>query len=169
MDYNNIKKLLDLYFEGETTLEQEKSLNLYFQQEDIHPELQKFQALFQFFRLEQSQQLDQSFDERLLQQLENLEAESERPKLRILPYLARIAAVITICLGSWWAYELSSTEVVAEEPQAIDWSKYEPKTEQEAYEITKMALLTASSKLNKGTSQAVQEFVKIDEVGKFFK
>ena len=167
MDYKQIKTILELYFEGETTLEQEADLKAYFQQETVHPELVKFQPLFQFFQIERSQQLDKSFDERLLKELETAEAKRFTVK-RLIPYAGRIAAAIAIIFGLLWAYD---QQVAPDQPkqQAIDWSKYEPETAEEAFSITSKALIQASTKLNKGAAQAAQEFIKIEEMGKFFK
>lgn len=167
MDYKQIRTILDLYFEGETTLEQEAELRAYFQQESVHPELVKFKPLFQFFHEEQLQQLDDSFDERLFKELETVEAKRFTLK-RLSPYLSRVAAAVAIVFGLLWAYD---QQVAPDQPkqQAIDWSKYEPETAEEAFSITSKALLQASSKLNGGAAQAVQEFTKIEEMGKFFK
>jgi tRNA G46 methylase TrmB len=45
----DIKALLEKYFEGLTSLEEEQALREYFQGEKIDPELKIYQPLFQFF------------------------------------------------------------------------------------------------------------------------
>lgn len=167
MDYNTIKKLLDQYFEGQTSLEEEEQLRTYFQQENIPDDLKAFQPLFHFFNFEQTQELDQDFDAKVLEQIQ-LEAENKPTIRRLLPYVRRIAAAVVLALGiAFIAYQYTMPEET--QKQAIDWSKYEPQTAEEAFKITKAALLRTSSKLNTGASQAAQEFTKIEEISKFFK
>ncbi len=45
---SDYSRLLDLYFEGETTLEQEESLRLYFKAGKIAPEHERFSVLFEY-------------------------------------------------------------------------------------------------------------------------
>ena len=52
MDYRSIAKLVDKYFLGETTLEEEALLKAYFSGEDIHESLLPYQSVFQFFSKE---------------------------------------------------------------------------------------------------------------------
>jgi hypothetical protein len=48
-DYKNINKLLDKYFEGLSTLENEKYLKQYFSSDMVAPEHKVYQAMFQKF------------------------------------------------------------------------------------------------------------------------
>jgi hypothetical protein len=50
----NINELLDLYFAGETTIEQERELKRYFASENILDEHKKYQPLFETFEVEKS-------------------------------------------------------------------------------------------------------------------
>ena len=167
MDYKNIKQTLDRYFEGETSLQEEAELRRYFNEAEIDPKLKVYQPLFQFFAQEQEQMPGQNFEENLLRKI-NLEEKPQAGIRRFIPMLSRVAAAVTLVLGMWWAY----TQYATPEPpkqQAIDWSQFEPETPQEALQITRAALQTASSKLNNGTVKAMMEFNKIDKVGKIFK
>ncbi|WP_298548030.1 hypothetical protein [uncultured Aquimarina sp.] len=49
MELSNIEKLLEKYFEGETTLSEEKELKVYFTGESVPAHLEKYKDLFQFF------------------------------------------------------------------------------------------------------------------------
>jgi len=49
MEYSKIKDLLDLYFKGNTTLDQEKSLRTYFNSEDVDVRLKPYTVLFKTF------------------------------------------------------------------------------------------------------------------------
>ena len=47
--FEEIKKLIDIYFEGETTLEQEEELRNYFTSDSIADDLKQYQAIFGYF------------------------------------------------------------------------------------------------------------------------
>ena len=49
MEYSKIKDLLDLYFKGNTTLDQEMSLRTYFNSEDVDDRLKPYTVLFNTF------------------------------------------------------------------------------------------------------------------------
>lgn len=54
MDTNNIKKLIDNYFEGNTSLEEEEILRDYFRQKNTAIELDSYKPIFRFFAEERS-------------------------------------------------------------------------------------------------------------------
>ncbi len=49
MELSDIEKLLEKYFEGETTISEEKELKAYFAGETVPSHLEKYQYLFQYF------------------------------------------------------------------------------------------------------------------------
>jgi len=49
MELSNIEKLLEKYFEGETTISEEKELKVYFTRETVPSHLKQYQDLFQYF------------------------------------------------------------------------------------------------------------------------
>jgi hypothetical protein len=55
MELARIEKLLEAYFEGNTTLAEEKSLRKYFTSGTVAPQLQKYQALFESFKIAQQE------------------------------------------------------------------------------------------------------------------
>ena len=55
MELGKIQKLLTRYFEGETTLSEEKKLQKYFSQKDIHPSVQQHTYLFKYFKNQRQQ------------------------------------------------------------------------------------------------------------------
>jgi len=52
MELSNIEKLLEKYFEGETTISEEKELKVYFTGETVPSHLERYKDLFQFFSAE---------------------------------------------------------------------------------------------------------------------
>ncbi|MEE9349752.1 MAG: hypothetical protein V3U80_06865 [Flavobacteriaceae bacterium] len=49
MDLHNIEKLLDKYFDGETSVKEEASLQKYFSQKDVPAHLKEYQTMFAYF------------------------------------------------------------------------------------------------------------------------
>ena len=54
MELSNIEKLLEKYFEGETTISEEKELKVYFTREIMPSHLEKYKSLFQYFSEEKT-------------------------------------------------------------------------------------------------------------------
>lgn len=54
MELSNIEKLLEKYFEGETTISEEKELKVYFTGENVPSHLERYRDLFQYFSKESS-------------------------------------------------------------------------------------------------------------------
>lgn len=52
MERVEINKILDRYFEGETSLQEEKRLRTYFNSEKVVPELEPYKAMFAFYENE---------------------------------------------------------------------------------------------------------------------
>lgn len=165
---NNLKidQLLDKYFAGETSLSEEQQLKNYFSGSDIAPDLKEYTPLFQYFSHAREQQLSNDFDDKLFQTIESLEQKEEaivKPiktaKIRKLnfKFASRIAAALLIALAAWWAYpEINKTQETA----AIDWSKYEVKTAEEAYNTTLMALTKTSYEMNVGAGKVATQMSK---------
>ena len=49
MELSNVEKLLEKYFEGETTLKEEQELRQYFLNDQVAPHLKQYESLFQYF------------------------------------------------------------------------------------------------------------------------
>lgn len=67
MDYKYIEQLLERYWEGETSTEEEGILKAFYRQQNLPPHLARYQSLFAYADREKEQTLDSSFDARLLQ------------------------------------------------------------------------------------------------------
>ena len=71
MNFRQIETLLEQYFSGETSLEDEKVLKEFFKGEDIPPHLQSLKTQFEFYSNESKNDfLDESFDKRILEMIE---------------------------------------------------------------------------------------------------
>ena len=148
MDYNNIRKLLEKYWEGKSSIQEEAHLRDFFAGTDVPEDLKSYQPLFQFFQMEQGKKLNGDFDKRLIQQLESSEKTSA--KVRSLPYyLVRITAVGLLLFS---VYFVSQQEPFKSD-NAIATS-YDEMSPEEVYAQTKKALMLVSAKLKKGTNVA---------------
>lgn len=167
MDYKIIKTLLDKYFDGETSLQEEQQLQAYFRQPEVHPSLRSYQPMFQFFHTEQERQLNMDFETRLLEKLQQM----EKPRVRVVQmrvWIARAAAVLILAAGIWWVYPKFQTQHQEPVAQTIDWSKYEPDTPEEAYQILKTSLHKVSTELNTGAEKAANEVMKVRKMNEVF-
>ena len=100
MDYKYIEQLLERYWQGETTLQEEDILRSFFSQADcpdIPESIRKFRPLF---LTEKEEPLGDDFDERILGMIE----EEGQPKAKIVTLTSRLmplfkaAAIVAIIL-----------------------------------------------------------------------
>lgn len=153
MDYNHISKLLERYFEGETTLVEERELRRYFSVGPVAEAHRPYRDLFRFFAAGQETALASEIAPDRAVPPANIR------RLRIRTAWWRAAAVIAIALGAWWLYPTTEPQ-----PTAIDWSQYEPASVEEAFRLTSDALKSASAKLNYGAKEAAREVSKMKKV-----
>ncbi|MBO4891441.1 MAG: pyruvate ferredoxin oxidoreductase [Prevotella sp.] len=96
MDYKYIEQLLERYWEGETTLQEEAILRAFFSQEDVPANLMKYKSLFGCGLQEET--LGDEFDARILSNI------GEEPKAKVVTLVSRLkplfkaAAIVAILL-----------------------------------------------------------------------
>lgn len=61
MELHNINELLDKYFDGNTTLAEEKQLKAYFSSDNVAPEHAQFKPLFGYYTAEQTSETQKVF------------------------------------------------------------------------------------------------------------
>ena len=100
MDYKYIEQLLERYWEGETTLQEESILRTFFSQPDsleIPENLRKYEAIFRC-ELEKEEPLGEDFDARILEMTGTpVVAKTVSLKSRLMP-LFKAAAIVAIIL-----------------------------------------------------------------------
>ena len=167
MDYNNIKQILEKYWEGETSLQEENLLHEYFNSDDVVEELKDVQPMFQYFKVEQTARIENpKFDEELLAQLEETVVKPMRVvnyrRNRIIRLVASAAAIVLIAFSGYFVYQQMDND---EHRVAEKTLQLEDLTEEErlAYEQTKAALAYVSSKLNRGTNIAAESLIKVQK------
>lgn len=162
---NNIQNLLDKYFTGESTLEEEVILKEYFQGENVEKAHLKYQSLFQFLNAEKKQVINRDFEGKIVSRIKS---QNKVLKIRSLRgRVLKVAAVFLVLLTAWIVTKnvLPKPELTMEER----WAAHEIKDPEKALETTKAALLFASIKMNRGTKKAAGGIVKIQKVSKYFK
>jgi hypothetical protein len=140
MDCNTIKKILDRYWEGETSLKEEQLLKTYFNSNKVAKELESFRPLFVYQKEQKAKTSTQSFEDL-----------KRKPVVhRLVPTWLTVAASILILLSVGTFYYMNDTSsdstVLAVDETVKDTYK-DPK---EAYKEAKAALLLISKGLNKG-------------------
>lgn len=101
MDHEYIKQLLDKYFEGETSLKEERLLKDYFLQNDLSGELSDYKQHFQLLSDLKEEKLEKD-DEWLLKKLDKPGAK----QVFLGPWIMRIAAGLALLIlgfaaGKW--------------------------------------------------------------------
>lgn len=101
MDYKYIEQLLEKYYGGETSLEEEKVLRAFFSQRSVPSHLEKHKVLFDLMAREAAiEPLDTDFDQKVMGAIG-----SERPRVkavrirlrdRMMPLLKSVATVAVI-------------------------------------------------------------------------
>lgn len=102
MNYQYIDQLLDRYWEGRTTLEEEQILRSFFSQPDIPEDMRQYAPLFRYETEEKDTCLSKDFDMRMADLLDKettVKAKRIRLSTRFAPLLkaaALVAVAITI-------------------------------------------------------------------------
>jgi len=129
MELANVEKLLDRYFEGETTLKEEQALREYFKGENIPAHLAPYTALFNGFAMAQQ---ERSNRELVL---------SETIQKRSV-WIWSVAASLVIAIGIGSMLYFQNQGLSAEQQEALA-----------AYQEAKQTMLLLSENLNKGASK----------------
>lgn len=141
MNSRQIEILLERYFSGETSLEDEKVLKEFFHGKDIPLHLASLKEQFEFFSKEkEKEQLDLSFDDKIIELITKEETQDNKRSRRLYLYMASgIAASILILMSIFFQFNPFSKHIkeTFSDPQL-------------AYNETKKALLMVSQTLNSG-------------------
>ena len=110
MDYKYINQLLDRYWNGETTLEEEQILRSFFSQICVPEELAKYRPLFNYEQIEpKTNRLGDDFDERIMSMIDEpheVKAQTISISQRFAP-LFKAAAMVAIVLTLTQAAQFS--------------------------------------------------------------
>ncbi|WP_203292833.1 anti-sigma factor [Luteirhabdus pelagi] len=136
MESNKIEMLLDAYFEGTTTIQEEQQLREYFSNGTVAPHLESYAPMFQAF-------------EQARQERSQKEIELPKPLIAQRRWWLSIAASAVIAIGvAGYVFTNTNQGLTQEEQEALA-----------AFEKTKAALQQISMNFNEGA----EELTYIDE------
>lgn len=110
MDYKYIEQLIDRYWEGETSREEERLLQVFFQQKQLPAHLAQYRDLFRYTELQRTTGLGADFDEKVLSsiQVACVEARRNTWTFRLRPFCraaAMVAVVFTLGMAVQHSWE----------------------------------------------------------------
>lgn len=172
MDYKEIKHLLDKYAAGETTLEEEKILQRYFLQDNIHPDFGTWKPLFIYFSSEKDLTTGEGFEEKIIAKVRAEKTPAKTFKL----YWVKIAVAIVLIVGVAGIVHQSATKhnsaglQITEQTQHINNNTIEITdtydNPEDAKKAVEQALTLLSKHLDKGKDIAQKNIGKIDVLNK---
>lgn len=138
MNQEEIRRLLEKYYSGESTLAEEDLLREFFGRDDIPADMKAEQAVFRYFT--ESRDMPEpsaDFEDRLLSAIDDREGKSG--KRRLYTILSGVAAAFLLMAASYFFF-------FTERPMKDTYSDPEI-----AYAETMKILYDVSARLNKGT------------------
>jgi len=161
MKQEEIKKLVEKFFSGETTGQEELQLRSYFQLNKVPDELKAVKNYFDAMSELEEETLDASFDKMLMSRI--TKDEPERKNKIWIYSLTSVAAAVALLLTVWMGTDLLK-------PKEVYGTVNDQKI---AFAETKKILLEVSAKLNDGLDPAKttvnmieKNVIKAGEVGK---
>ncbi len=137
MELNKVEALLDKYFEGETSIKEQKELQDYFSSQDIAPQLLEYAAIFKSFSVAKTEHFTQDVME---PKAFNIQKKYKKVKF----YWISVAASVVVLLGIGTYLFYASDPLITDK----DLGTYDdPKL---AFEATQKALLLLSNNVNTG-------------------
>ena len=153
MEYQTIEEILNRYFEGESTLEEETMLKEYFSHSDFPAEHRGMKELFQYFDEANREAIpDLDISSHLDSVIENEWKKETRNRFRhVVAWVGSAAAVLVLTFGIYQYME---------KPETVIKDTYkDPKM---AYLETRRALMMVSRTMNRNTAN-LKYLSKVDE------
>lgn len=129
MESNKIERILEAYFDGQTSLEEEKMLRDYFINNKVSDHLAQYKPLFAGFEAARLEKSSTAF----------VFPKNKTPKIRTWWYSVAAMLLVAIAVGGFY---LSQPRLTQEEKEALA-----------AFEKSQDAMLLLSENLNKGAEQ----------------
>lgn len=159
MDLKKMKALLEKYYSGDTSIEEEKILKNYFERDDINKEFIADKDIFLYNIQEKSHLNDiPDISDQIWSNIEKHEEVIQNKKRKSINYtMLRVAASIIIIVGIFFLLK----DQIHNDTNNIKFADTFDTPEQ-AYQETKKTLLLVSELLNKGTSH-LEPIQKMEE------
>ena len=158
MDLKEIKALLEKYYNGETSLEEEKILKEYFSKDRVDPELIADKDIF-MYQIQEDDQLQDIPDisDQIWYKLNKTDSYKVKNNNKIAYLFLRIAASAILLFG---LYFVVKDQVFSSKNNMVITDTYNDP--EEAYKQAKETLLYVSAMLNTGTNH-LEPIQKINE------
>jgi hypothetical protein len=161
----DIDNLLDKYWEGESTVDEEKVLKQYFTSSNIEPEHEAFKDLFVFWDNTSKiayQNNNQISDKQTIDIKPELN--NKVRSLSIKKYIYATAAIFLLTLGSIFVVKNLNKEAQTIETYSQVQEIEDP---EEALRVTKEALALLSKKLNSSTKTVKENMAELEKASIF--
>ncbi len=149
MEKKRIENLIEKFYNGETSIGEERLLENYFSQKNIPASLEAERDLFRFYSGSRNEQLpDDRLEQKIIRAIESEGGDLTGKRRRMIFAVTSIAASILLLIGSYFIFLSPSGPGLA-------LSKYKDTFDNPeiAYLETQKALLYVSGKLNEGTRE----------------
>jgi len=163
MEAKEIRKLLEQYYEGNTTLVEEKQLYTYFSQTEVPADLWADRDQFlEFAEFRATNPSAAVGYDNFFQKIEAQEKSVQNRKIQIKLWAGRIAASIALALlgflgGIWYGQEKTSDEVVALREEFQDMRKTMLLNQMQQASASERIQAIQASQLSDQDNQAVSE------------
>jgi len=152
METKEVKRLLQLYFNGESSDQDERTLEMYFQSENIADEVNEYAEFFGGISELANENNDSSIEEDIMNYILEHEHREKTKYRQMWRWVTSVAATIIIVLGSFLIYQ--------QQHQAPFKDTFDDPDE--AYAYAEQTLQFVSSKYNKGLA-ALANFDKLQK------
>lgn len=146
----HIENLIEKYFQGETSIAEERELKTYFSKTDIAPHLKSYRSMFGY--LNEAQQIKYP-DQQTVAKIVPMHKSTNR--------VWQIAAAIALLLSVWF---LLPQQTENQSIAAVDWTEYESENPEEAYEQTMEAFRLLSEAMGGGAKTATKELEHLGDL-----
>lgn len=152
MDTKDLKRLIEKYWEGQTSLSEESSLRKWFSENKAPVELEAEARLFGYFNHQNEESLSSDFEDKIISQIEKTPTKTVFWNSAFLNW--KVAAVVSGIIVA---------TVVLKNPFGSSTTMNDTyENPQDAYEATKAILMTISANMNKG-KKYTQQLSKFSE------
>ncbi len=148
----HIENLLEAYFEGNTSLQEEKALREYFSTESVAPHLEVYRPLFEFIQQENRETLNLDATEEVF--VFRFPTSAEAPRKKFVIRWGSVAATLILFLT------ISGIFFQRHQQQQMEEAEL-------AFAQTKQALLKVSSEFNTAL-QNLEHLQELDQTTPFF-
>ncbi len=162
MAYNKIKILLDKYWDGKTSIEEENTLKKYFNSNKVADDLKPYKSLFNFYEDAQNELPSSKLEESILESIGETKTRKLSPWK---PFLRTAAAILLLAFGGLTIYNSTQN---TDFKQAVVYDN-QPEDARKALAEVKAALALVSNKMDKGTNKAVLGISKTKSANNIFK